>query len=423
MQSVPQAMIEATRCTRIARGLATEAELAHGDDAKRVALFRDGYRLRELLKTYETKQRGHVSIVTAFGKLVPKEVLAAARECREHVEREQREGGVAVLMKLVRPHLPLYVLSGLLMAFDSSVGAANWHAVATLLDGIDAGTMSVEELRNIFLRTYAKFFFCVFAHLTSCFMTEKVAGRFGNAVKSEVLRGVLRQDMLFFDVYPSGVIQERLNHDANDLTSKCFHLPMSILHMFLMIVSNSIAVYTIRPELLWICIAPIPIVALVQKVFIARMNRMHKRGRKIAERVVANTNEVIKEMRTVRSFAMEAEEAEHYDAQSEYRTNITESTSIIHHCLFIAPLVLMFVGTRLLATYNGGAFVAMKLITVGMAVQVGNAADHLQHCIRDLLEAVPEIFKVVGPVGRVCDAISSRPMIEPFPGCAAKLQP
>merc|ERR1711988_1548289 len=138
-------------------------------------------------------------------------------------------------------------------------------------------------------------------------------------------------------------------------------------------------------------------------------------GRKISERVVANTNEMIKELRTVRSFAMEGEEADSYEANSQYRTDIEEKTHLVHHCVFIAPLVLLFIFTRIYATYMGGTFVASRLITVGMAVQIGNAADHLQHCMRHITEAVPEFFKVLGPVGRVCEAINSRPTIEPHP--------
>ena len=270
-QTVPTALAEATRCTRIARGMETADEKKHGDDPKRVALFKDGYRLRELLQLYEGKNGSKAaSILRAFGPLAPKPIFEAARACRNEVEREQREGGVRVLYALVRPNIHLYALSATLMAFDSAVGAANWHSVATLLDGIDSGAMSMEELRSVFVQTYAKFALCVFAHLTSCYLTEKTAGRFGNAVKSEVLRGVLRQDTSFFDVYPSGVIQERLNHDANDLCSKCFHLPMELLHMALIVVSNSLAVYAIKPELLWISIAPIPFLAIVQKIFMNR---------------------------------------------------------------------------------------------------------------------------------------------------------
>jgi len=236
-----------------------------------------------------------------------------------------------------------------------------------------------------------------------------------------VLRGVLRQDTVFFDMYPSGVIQERLNNDASNLAGKCFHLPIHVLHNSLMIFSNGMAIYAMRPELLWYCCAPIPVVALLQKVFIGRMQRMHERSRKVAEHVVSNTNEMIKEMRTVRCFAMEGEEADSYDVNSQYKTQIEEFSSVIHHVLFISPLVLMFIATRLIATYIGGTFVAERLITVGMAVQMGNAADHLQHCMRDIVELIPDFIKVRGPVGRICDAINNRPTIEPYPGDAPKL--
>ena len=52
--------------------------------------------------------------------------------------------------------------------------------------------------------------FCVFSHLGARSFASKCGGRFANVVRIEVLRGVLRQDTVFFDVYPSGVIQERI---------------------------------------------------------------------------------------------------------------------------------------------------------------------------------------------------------------------
>jgi len=409
---------EATRFTAISNGIPSlvgAKEITAKDDLKRLTLYRDGAKLRDLLELHDKKIRKR------FGALVPKALLRAARNTRDVTESEQRRGGLAILFSLVQPHLPLYFVSSMLMAFDSSLGAATWHSIASLLDGVDNGSMGVEDLKGIFLQTYVTLILCIFAHLTSCAFTARVSGRFANSVKSEVLRGILRKDTVFFDVYPCGVIQERLNHDAQDLSSKCFHLPMQMLHNALMIASNAYAVYRMKPELLWLCLAPIPFVAIVQKLFIRKMEELHRRGRKVSEHVVANTNETIKELRTVRSFAMEAEEADTYAANSQYRNQIEETTSVIHHCLFIAPLVVVFVGTRLMATYLGGGFVAQRLITVGMAVQIGNAADHLQHCMRTIVDLLPEIFKAFGPVGRICEAINSRPSIEPYPGMPPKL--
>ena len=238
-----------------------------------------------------------------------------------------------------------------------------------------------------------------------------------------MLRGVLRQDTVFFDVYPTGVIQERLNHDAEDLASKVFHLPVQVLNCFFIVASNVVAIARMDRQLLFVCMAPLPVVVLVQRLFIGKMERLHQRGRKVAEHAVANTNEVIKELRTVRSFAMEEEEAETFDARTQYKSAIEERTSAVHHCLFIAPLVVMFTGTRLLATYMSGGFVASRLITVGMAVQAGMAAEHLQHCLRDLTHQLPQFVKALAPLSRICDAINSEPRIEPVPSAPPKLAP
>ena len=100
---------------------------------------------------------------------------------------------------------------------------------------------------------------------------------------------------------------------------------------------------------------------------------------------------------------------------------INEWASIIHHVLFISPLILMFLSMRLFALYMAGGYVAAGAISVGMAIQMGSCADHLQHSIRAVLDMVPEMIKVKGPIGRVCDAINSKPTIEPHPSMPPKL--
>ena len=44
----------------------------------------------------------------------------------------------------------------------------------------------------------------------------------------------------------------------------------------------------------------------------------------------------------------------------------------------------------------------------------------MQHWLREIFMQLPEFLKVIGPVGRIIDAINSRPKIEPRPGDAPK---
>ena len=55
-----------------------------------------------------------------------------------------------------------------------------------------------------------------------------------------------------------------------------------------------------------------------------------------------------------------------------------------------------------------------------MALQLASSVDHMQHWLREIFMQLPEFLKVIGPVGRIIDAINSRPKIEPRPGDAPK---
>merc|ERR1719487_2357315 len=98
--------------------------------------------------------------------------------------------------------------------------------------------MTLPELRLLCLSNYIIFLFCIFSHLTARALVHKVTSRFRLLVRSEVMRCMVRQDMAFFDIFPSGILQERLNHDAEKLASKFFDLPMTMVHNTFMLISN-----------------------------------------------------------------------------------------------------------------------------------------------------------------------------------------
>merc|ERR1719230_601274 len=158
--------------------------------------------------------------------------------------------------------------------------------------------------------------------------------------------------------------------------------------------------------------------------FIIRcMHKMHKRQRKIGEHVAANTMEVLKEIRTVREFAMEGEESDKFAANSAYRAEIEEYASALHHIVLISPLICVFEGMRFFCTYLGGWYVSVGTLTVGQAIQAGSLANDLQHIIREFFHVTPELVQAFQPLARVCDMLNSKPQIEPHPDSPPKLKP
>jgi len=417
-ERVAEDLRDAVRYTRLARETKEKAAVdIDKDDLKFAAEFLDGTKLADLLELCTKKIRRR------FGRaFVPKELIREARAAKKELETAQRRG-LRMLMPMVMPLLPLYGLALALMVFDSSFGALTWHGMATILDGIDAGTMTMQELRQVCSSNYVILVFCIFSHLTARAIVCKVTSQFRLQVRSEVMRCMLRQDVAFFDIFPSGLLQERLNHDAELLASKFFDLPMSMTHCLFMLISNICVVFTLKRELFFMIFVPMPVVSVAQYFIVKFMDKNRERQRKIAEHAAASTMEVLKEIRTVRDFAMETEEAENFHANSSYRAGLEEFGEAVNHVFFIAPLVCMFVGSRLSSTYLAGTFVAARALTVGQAIQVGFIGDHLQHVVRELLVLTPDILKVLNPLGRVCDMLASEPKIEPRPGDAPKLRP
>eukprot|EP00933_Yihiella_yeosuensis_P030158 TRINITY_DN2381_c3_g1_i1.p1 TRINITY_DN2381_c3_g1~~TRINITY_DN2381_c3_g1_i1.p1 ORF type:complete len:978 (-),score=182.53 TRINITY_DN2381_c3_g1_i1:651-3584(-) len=413
---------DAVAFTNLARqhaaGDACSGEL-DGEDLKRMAEYLDGTKLTELLDVYDRKIR------KAFGcKVVPRieEYVKAAKECRQSLASEQRKG-VRLLYPIVRPVLPTYAVAILLMAFDSMIGCVTHNSIHSLLDGVGAGTMTMEELKWITLQAYITLVFCIFAHLGSWALVGKCTSQFRCKLRSEIMKNMVCQDMRFFDIFPSGILQERLNGDAESLASKMFRLPNRICHHFFLTLSVASMLYRLCSTLFMTVCIPIPLVSCACYFIVRCMRKLDERQRKVGEHLAANTMEVLKEIRTVREFAMEGEEADNFAANSAYRAEVEEYASALHHIALISPLVCLFEGVRFACTFLAGSYVASGFLTVGQAIQVGSLANDLQHIVQDFFHVFPEVIAIFQPLGRVCDILTMKPSIEPHSGSLEKLKP
>merc|ERR1719203_388232 len=160
---------------------------------------------------------------------------------------------------------------------------------------------------------------------------------------------------------------------------------------------------------------PLPFMSVAQYFIIKGLHRLEERQRKIGEQSAAGTMEVLKEIRTVREFAMEEEEADKFAVNSSYRAGIQEYGWALSHIVCMSPLICTMVAVRNGVSFLCGFYVVSRTLTVGQACQIAWAADHLQHCIRDIMFLAPEFVKMLNPLGRVCDMLTSKPKIEPLP--------
>merc|ERR1719240_1312946 len=202
-----------------------------------------------------------------------------------------------------------------------------------------------------------------------------------------------------------------------------FHLPNRLFHLVFLLISVMYTLYNLNTQLFYTIIIPIPLASSASYFIIRCMHKLGQRQRKIGEQCAAGTMEVLKEIRTVREFAMEDEEADKFAANSAYRAEIEEYASALHHIILISPLVCVFDGMRFFCTYLGGWYVTTGTLTVGQAIQAGSLANDLQHIVREFFHVTPELVQAFQPLGRVCDMLNSKPKIEPHPDAPPKLKP
>merc|ERR1719269_371332 len=172
-ERIAEDLKDAVRYTKLARKTLEERNTdLDKDDLKYCAQFIDGTKLTDLIELCDKKIRRR------FGRaIIPQTLLSEARLAKKELETAQRKG-IRMLIPMVAPLLGYYAVAVMLMIFDSSFGAMTWHGMATILDGIDDGTMTLPELRQVCFSNFVIFLFCVFSHLTARAICCKVTSQF-----------------------------------------------------------------------------------------------------------------------------------------------------------------------------------------------------------------------------------------------------
>ena len=125
----------------------------------------------------------------------------------------------------------------------------------------------------------------------------------------------VRQDYAYFDKNSAGVLQDRLNRDADELGENLLGFPKKMIQKFVWVTANLYIVYTQSPlPFFMVAILPV-IVQIVTQYFSFRYFReQHSRERKIEEESTKATSEVLRQIKTVRQFAMESKAGTEYAA-------------------------------------------------------------------------------------------------------------
>ena len=116
------------------------------------------------------------------------------------------------------------------------------------------------------------------------------------------------------------MLQERLNSDTNSLAHQIIRQPADLIAMLTRVITKTAYMYTVSPRLFWITVSfPLPFSTAMAYLSIEWIRKMHRKIHKVNDIAAAGTIDVLKELTTVRQFAMEEKEHQRYSVTNLFR--------------------------------------------------------------------------------------------------------
>jgi len=171
-------------------------------------------------------------------------------------------------------------------------------------------------------------------NLLECTFTDNAQSLLGQRVRNGVLNAMVRQDYEFFDRNSPGILQDRLNRDANELGNNIIKFPARNASRIFFLISNFIELFRNTPATLVIpALMPCVVLSATMTTMFQYFNRLHSRARRVEEESIKSTSEVLREIKTVRQFAMETQEAANYARAGRARHFMVEGHSLLRQIL------------------------------------------------------------------------------------------
>ena len=127
-----------------------------------------------------------------------------------------------------------------------------------------------------------------------------------------------------------GVLQDRLNRDANELGNNIVRFPARNASRITHIITVVVQLFMYAPRRLLVpALIPMFIMSMSMRYLFKVFNRMQQRERRVEEESIKTTSEVLREIKTVRQFAMESKEAANYGGAGLARHFMVQKASII----------------------------------------------------------------------------------------------
>ncbi|KAJ3339550.1 ATP-binding cassette, sub-B (MDR TAP), member 8 [Entophlyctis luteolus] len=235
---------------------------------------------------------------------------------------------------------------------------------------------------------------------------ERIALR----LKHDLYQALLRQDMAFFDSHMQGEVIGRLTQDISDFKHSLKLTITQGLKSITQIVFTFFHLLRTSQKLSLALVATMPVVYAAMNAygaFLRKLSRKARRGDSIASGVAG---EVVANIRTVRAFAAEEREVEHYMDAAEGASRMNRSLGF-HIGLFQGVTNTVIGAMILIILSYGGTLVSQGEMTGGQLMTYMIATQNAQKSLASVAVLFGQAVKAVGSASRVFEYIELQPRI------------
>ncbi|KAI7849839.1 P-loop containing nucleoside triphosphate hydrolase protein [Circinella umbellata] len=246
-----------------------------------------------------------------------------------------------------------------------------------------------------------------FAHisLVSIF-GENVAKR----LRAQLFAAMVRQDMAFFDSNRSGELVGRLTTDVADFKHTFKQLVTQGLKSVTQTVGSAIHLFRISTPLTLTMLGTMPILYVLLNVYGAYLRKLSRVGKNIDGQASGVAGEVISNMRTVRAFAAEEKEMDHYGQACDKLA--ATSRKLGFHIGMFQGMTNVSIGCMVLTVlYYGGSLVVRNELTGGELMSYMLSTQTAQQSLVSLGVLFGQTIKAAASATRVFEFIHLEPSV------------
>ncbi len=290
--------------------------------------YKDGEKLQSLVNTVYDK------VFPSFGRQLISTALVTEAKQLAAKTAMRRQAAVWRIWLIFRPLAKRWCFGTvILMITEGMWGVLYGHLMSLCNLGFNVNAAIMTEAGRYAAKIAVGFLLVAPFDNLGDSLVDAVEAKMQLGLRSTVMGSLLRQDREFFDHHQSGVLQERLNKDTEDLARTIIQQPKNLLSALTRIITKSVYLYYLSPGLFWVglCI-PVPICVIVETLGFKKLRTADTKIGKVNDQAAASTSDLLREISTVRQFGMEETELKNFTTIATWREQLETAMKTVKMC-------------------------------------------------------------------------------------------